>query len=385
MKQASVHSQRRFKKIWLMSLFSLSLLLMIIGNLTRLTGSGLSMVNWEPIMGSIPPLNESQWQEDFQQYQEYPQYRIKNQAMTLSEFKFIFYFEYIHRILGRLVGLVALLPFLWLAAASRHIKGKELLQLGILPVLVGMQGFVGWYMVKSGLINVPEVSHFRLALHLFLALFFISYVFVLFLKYHYIKLAEPLAKHDPASYVSADMLAVLSKPALLFSWVFLALQTLYGVFMAGLRAGRVSADYPTMFGQFFPKEQFIGLADAKFGLLQFMFSHAVFIHFIHRHLGIITALIILFFVLSSLIKIYGWQQNQQNQHKPACEGRASMKVKVKTLYTAFFLLGAAVLLQPLVGILAILWHVPVSLAFVHFLLAIILLHLLLFVTWIQAK
>ena len=155
--------------------------MLIIGGVTRLTRSGLSMVEWKLIGGTIPPLNETVWQETFTKYQQFPEYQKINKGMTLSEFKTIFFWEYLHRLLGRIIGLVFIIPFL-LFWKRKWLDKKLKKQLIVLLLLGGLQGFLGWFMVQSGLVDVPAVSHFRLAIHLVTAFALIVYIYWIICK-----------------------------------------------------------------------------------------------------------------------------------------------------------------------------------------------------------
>jgi len=155
--------------IWLLAVEALIFLMVMVGGITRLTESGLSMVRWEPISGAIPPLDEADWQREFDHYRATPQYQVNNSGMTLADFKTIFFWEYVHRLLGRLIGLAFFLPLLWFWW-RREIPPGYGWKLGGLLALGALQGVVGWWMVASGLIDVPEVSHIRLAVHLLVAL-----------------------------------------------------------------------------------------------------------------------------------------------------------------------------------------------------------------------
>ena len=172
----SINTNNKHIAIWLLVCCATIFAMIILGGVTRLTGSGLSMVQWEPIMGVLPPLNQSEWEETFLLYQQYPEYKLKNFAMSLGEFKSIFWFEYGHRLLGRSIGIIFLLPFLFFL-----IKGK--INRALTPKLIamfvlgGLQGLMGWYMVKSGLVDDPHVSQYRLTAHLALAIIIYAYIF----------------------------------------------------------------------------------------------------------------------------------------------------------------------------------------------------------------
>jgi heme a synthase len=211
---------KRIVTTWLYSGLFLIALMVIIGGITRLTHSGLSMVEWKLIGGTIPPLNDIQWQETFEKYQQFPEYQKINTGMNLSEFKSIFFWEYLHRLLGRLIGLVFIIPFLifW---NKKWFNSKQKKQLLTLLGLGALQGFLGWFMVKSGLVDVPAVSHYRLAIHLITAFGLMCYIYWLILSSNGVE-------KNPNNNINK-----LSK------WLIVALiiQIIYGAFVAGLKAG----------------------------------------------------------------------------------------------------------------------------------------------------
>jgi len=211
---------KRIVTTWLYSGLFLIALMVIIGGITRLTHSGLSMVEWKLIGGTIPPLNDIQWQETFEKYQQFPEYQKINTGMNLSEFKSIFFWEYLHRLLGRLIGLVFIIPFLifW---NKKWFNSKQKKQLLTLLGLGALQGFLGWFMVKSGLVDVPAVSHYRLALHLITAFGLMCYIYWLVLSFNEVE-------KNPNNNINK-----LSKCFI----VVLAIQIIYGAFVAGLKAG----------------------------------------------------------------------------------------------------------------------------------------------------
>jgi len=209
--------------LWLLICCIAIFAMVVLGGVTRLTGSGLSMVEWEPLMGILPPLNQAEWESIFQKYQLYPEYQIKNFRMTLMEFKTIFWFEYTHRLLGRAIGLIFFLPLIYFM-----IKGqvdKPLIpKLVTMFILGGLQGLLGWYMVKSGLIDQPHVSQYRLTAHLGLAFLIYAYIFWVALD-----LLFPKQNQD-------DGIAYLKY----FSWMVTSLifiTAMSGGFVAGLKAG----------------------------------------------------------------------------------------------------------------------------------------------------
>ena len=169
---------------WLYICLVMIFIMINIGGITRLTQSGLSMVDWKPLMGIIPPIGEEQWLDSFNQYKQYPEYQKINKfsMMTLSDYKFIFFWEYFHRIFGRIIGLTMIIPFLYFSL--KGYLNKDISKKMIFSIfLVIFQGLLGWYMVKSGLVNVPHVSHFRLASHLLLALR--HYLLTFLYQWHY--------------------------------------------------------------------------------------------------------------------------------------------------------------------------------------------------------
>jgi heme a synthase len=221
---------------WLFVVAALVFTMVVVGGITRLTESGLSMVRWEPISGTIPPLNEADWQAEFDAYRTSPEYQKINRGMSLSEFKEIFFWEYVHRLLGRFIGLAFALPLAWFAAKRAIPRGYGWKLVGLLA-LGGLQGAIGWWMVASGLVDRPEVSHIRLAVHLLL------FIFAL-LIWTALDLAR-LAR-DPST-----------RPAgisILGTWTLsaLGLQLMFGAYVAGLDAGYAFNSWPRMGDEWFP-------------------------------------------------------------------------------------------------------------------------------------
>lgn len=213
-------TQKRIVTYWLyLGLFLVGLMI-IIGGITRLTHSGLSMVEWKLIGGTIPPLNETQWQETFTKYQQFPEYKKINTGMSLSQFKAIFFWEYLHRLFGRLIGLTFIIPFFifWI---KKWLSSTQKKQLIVLLGLGALQGFLGWFMVKSGLVDIPAVSHYRLATHLITAFGLMCYIYWLILIFNNIK-------REPNQIINR-----------LCKWLIsiLVIQIIYGAFVAGLKAG----------------------------------------------------------------------------------------------------------------------------------------------------
>lgn len=268
--------QRKQVGGWLLLGVGMILIQVMLGGVTRLTGSGLSITEWNVIMGTVPPLNESRWQEAFDKYKQFPQYRLMNSNMDISGFKKIFWWEFIHRLWGRLLAPVFLIPlayFLW----KKMIDKKLLTKLLIAFVLGGLQGLMGWIMVSSGLIDQPWVSPISLSIHLILALVLLCYLF-------WISLEVLQPESEPHSL--ADL-----KPFLIWILVLLGLQIFYGGLMAGNHAALY---YPT-----FPKFGERWIPEALFVLtprISNFFQNVGMIQLIHRTLGLlVAALIILFF------------------------------------------------------------------------------------------
>ncbi len=235
---------RRQLARWLLLCSALVFAILVVGGVTRLTHSGLSIVEWQPIIGVVPPLNQAEWEQTFAKYQLTPEFRQVNHQMTLDEFKGIFFWEYVHRVLGRLIGVVFLLPLLyfwWRGRIARPLLPKLL---GIF-VLGGLQGAMGWYMVKSGLVDDPRVSHYRLTAHLSLA--FLIFVGMFWLA---LDLLAERTRQPSESLHGVRRLGV---------WLtgLVAYMVVTGGFVAGIRAGKAYNTFPLMNGSFLPPESFV--------------------------------------------------------------------------------------------------------------------------------
>lgn len=224
--------------LWLFVVAAMVLAMVVVGGITRLTESGLSIVKWEPLSGTLPPLSDGQWQAEFAAYQATPQYLRVNAGMSLAEFKNIFFWEYVHRLLGRLIGLAFALPLLWFAWRRAIPKGFGWKLVCILA-LGGLQGAIGWWMVASGLVDRPEVSHIRLAIHLLTALTIFSACLWVGLDLRALSKA-PDAR--PARMPTAGIWALS----------LLVLQLMYGAYVAGLDAGFAYNSWPKMGDEWFP-------------------------------------------------------------------------------------------------------------------------------------
>jgi heme a synthase len=254
----------RALRLWLGALALLIVAMILIGGATRLTDSGLSITEWQPILGAIPPLSEADWQEAFAAYQKIPEYTELKRGMTLDEFKTIYWWEWAHRFLGRLIGAAFLVPFVvfWLAG---YIPRALLPRLVGLFLLGGVQGAVGWYMVKSGLVERTDVSQYRLAAHFGIALVILGYTLWLWFG---IGERPATARSSPASWVAGSVLALIF------------VQMLAGALVAGLDAGMGFNTWPLIAGAFVPP----GLGEASPWYLN-LFENPLTVQFDHRMLG----------------------------------------------------------------------------------------------------
>lgn len=248
---------------WLYGVALLVFVMVVVGGITRLTESGLSITEWNVVTGTLPPLSESAWVSEFEKYKLIPEYTEINVGMTLAEFKTIYFWEYIHRLLGRLVGVAFALPFLYFAVRRAIPQGYGW-RLTVLFALGGMQGAIGWWMVSSGLSERTDVSHFRLAVHLLNALFIMAGLIWTALD------LKALAR-DPAARPARMTALSLAAIAVLF------VQLLFGAWVAGLNAGFAAKSWPLMNGSFFPVD-----VDWSQGVLNALTYDPFLLHFIHR-------------------------------------------------------------------------------------------------------
>jgi cytochrome c oxidase assembly protein subunit 15 len=248
---------------WLISLITLTSLIIIVGGLTRLTDSGLSITEWDVFSGIIPPFNETKWNEYFDLYKNTSQYNLLNASMTLPEFKIIFWWEFIHRILARGLGLLFLIPLIYFYFKKVFSK-KTIFNLLIIFLLIILQGTIGWYMVKSGLIDNVTVSHFRLSLHLSLAFIILSSIFWFFLNY--------ISNTETSIFFTKKLLIL----KVLFFLIFL--QIALGALVSGLDAGRLYQTWPLMNSNYMPEDLIVNLSDP--GFVQFMHRNLAYLIFI---------------------------------------------------------------------------------------------------------
>jgi len=261
----------KYLKLWLITLFLLIILMVAVGGLTRLTDSGLSITAWELFTGILPPSNINEWNFYFSEYKKIPEYQNINYGMSLNEFKVIFYWEYAHRLLARFVGLFTLLPLIFFSLKFKNTKYYSNKYYWIF-FLVCLQGFIGWYMVSSGLIENNDVSHFRLSVHLFLALFILCLIFWFILNIFEVEKFQEK----------------ISNLLLLFIFKLIILQIILGAFLSGLDGGLIYNSWPDMNGSFFPNDlAFKDIANSQ------LFNNASIVQFLHR----ITAYLLLFFII----------------------------------------------------------------------------------------
>jgi cytochrome c oxidase assembly protein subunit 15 len=317
--------QRRKMAVWIFTLCAMVLAMVVLGGLTRLTHSGLSMVDWYPVTRWLPPITQAEWEVFFIKYQNSPQYKLLNAGMTIDEFKNIFWLEFIHRLWGRFIGLVFAVPFLiflalgWISGA---LKWKLLLAL----VLGGFQGILGWYMVKSGLVDRPDVSQYRLAAHLVAALLIYGYLIWLFLEL----VSQNLVRVDVPQRLPTFRGSIL---LLIFSTITIS----SGAFVAGLDAGLSYNTFPLMDGQLVPD----GLLSLAPAYLNF-FENITTVQFIHRILALFV------FVISVIIWV--------NSIRKGISGRLAI---------ASHLVFGSIVLQVLLGVTTLLFLVPIGLAALH--------------------
>ena len=310
-------------RVWLFIVAALIFVMVSIGGATRLTGSGLSITEWQPIMGVVPPFTEVAWREAFDKYRQIPQYQHVNKGMSLAAFKFIYWWEWSHRFLARLVGVVFLVPFIFFLATGRI--GRSLApKLGAVFLLGGLQGFIGWYMVSSGLAERVSVSQYRLALHLSLAILILGAI-----------LWIAFSLRSPTAPQNASPLPGYATGKVLLALVFL--QVVAGAFVAGMKAGSGYNTWPLMDGQVIPDGLF-----AMHPRWANLFENAITVQFNHRLLA---------YVLFAAVIWQTWRVAQGNG-----EGTARLSAVA---------LLAAVLGQTLLGIWTLLAHVPIELGLAH--------------------
>ncbi len=317
-------SANRQIAIWLFSGCFLIFVMVVVGGITRLTGSGLSITEWKPIMGSIPPLNETEWNIAFEKYKQIPQFQKINYQFNLADFKSIFWWEFIHRLIGRLIGVVFIIPFLYFFFKNKFEK-KTCNKMLLLFLLGGLQGFLGWFMVSSGLAERTSVSHIRLAIHLITAFITFAFTFYFALELWY---SEKVRNE----IINSKLRSIIK---IIFS--VLILQIIYGALVAGLHAGKMYNTFPLMAGQIIPNG--MGLMQP---LIINFFDNPIAVQFIHRFFAFTLVILCTWlFIISKKEKLEKIQQTGINW------------------------LMIALTIQFLLGVLTLLTQVNIALASIH--------------------
>ena len=308
---------RSYMSNWLLFMFFLVSSMIVVGGLTRLTDSGLSITEWEFFKGFLPPLTNETWNEYFNSYKKIPEFELQNFSMNLNDFKFIFWWEWAHRFFGRLIGLFFLLPLIYF---SVKIGFKKLSNLHLIFLLICFQGFLGWYMVKSGLVNNVDVSHFRLSIHLLFAFIILSLIFWNFLDLMYLREKDKKMKN--------------SLPEIFIFTIFL--QIIFGAFVSGMDAGKIYNTWPLMGNSYFPDDnKIINLFKLS------AFSDPSLVQYLHRNMAylILTLYIIITFII--------------------------YKKKIVFLFKPIIILGFAIFLQILLGIFTLLSGAGIFISSLH--------------------
>ena len=303
--------------LWLIGMFWIISIMIIVGGLTRLTDSGLSITKWELFSGLLPPLNKDDWIIYFNLYKEIPEFKLQNYNMSLNEFKIIFWWEWAHRFLGRLIGIFFLIPLIYF---SFKISFSKLINLYFIFFLICFQGFIGWYMVSSGLVERVDVSHFRLSVHLLLAFLILSLIL-----WNYLKITQSVKSSNRINSLIPFFFLIL---------VFT--QIIIGAFVSGMDAGKIYNTWPLMGSTYFPNDN-----NFKDLLNLSAFSDPSLAQFIHRNLAYLIGAYYLFI----LYEVY--------------------KNKIYELYKSIILVGCFIILQIFLGVLTILYGAQIYIASMH--------------------
>ncbi len=308
---------KKYVSLWLILMFSLISIMIVVGGLTRLTDSGLSITEWQLFSGFLPPLNNTDWINYFDLYKKIPEFTEQNYLMTMQEFKVIFWWEWGHRFLGRVIGILFLLPLIFFTYKEGF---RKLINLYLIFFLICFQGFIGWYMVSSGLVDRIDVSHFRLSIHLLIAFFILSLIL-----WNYLKLKSiNFPNHKLNSLIP------------IFFIFLIFCQITLGAFVSGMDAGKIYNSWPLMGSSFFPD-------DSKYYQLfkLSVFSDPSLTQFMHRNL----AYLILVYYLFILVKIY--------------------KNNLKDFYYSINLIGILLVIQIIFGILTLVNGAQILLSSMH--------------------
>ncbi len=323
--------------IWLIFMFFLISFMIIVGGLTRLTDSGLSITKWQLFSGIIPPFSQTQWNNYFDLYKEIPEFKLQNYSMSLNEFKVIFWWEWAHRLLGRLIGLCFLIPLIYF---SLKIRISKLLNLYLIFFLICFQGFIGWYMVSSGLVNRVDVSHYRLSIHLLIAFIILSLIL-----WNYLKFSD---KHIGEQKLNFFL------PFFLLLLIFC--QISIGAFVSGMDAGKIYNSWPLMGSSYFPDD------NSFFNLFNLgAFNDPSLVQFIHRNL----AYLIFFFYIYVFFKVF--------------------REKLSDLYISTIIIGFLLLAQIILGIFTLLYGAQIILASMHQISSIFLVSSCIYFLFLNSK
>ena len=306
--------------VWLLVGVAMIIIQVLLGGITRLTGSGLSITEWKPIMGALPPMNENDWHTAFEKYKQIAQYKYLNFHFTLEDFKFIFFWEWFHRLWARLLGVVFAIPFV-IFLIQKRFKKEMIRPLLILFLLGALQGLVGWIMVQSGLDDseLVYVSHYKLAIHFMLALGLLVYTL-----WFALELLIPASQYTINRSLKKFM-----------SWlaVLLVVQLIYGAFMAGLKAATAAPTWPSINGSWLPGD-LSSFGNRRYGGINFLFDHPIALHFIHRNLA---------YIITILVAVWTWRAYRVK----------GTRLFEKTKYLPLLL----VILQVLLGIYTVLYSI----------------------------
>ena len=323
--------------LWLITMFWIIAIMIVVGGLTRLTDSGLSITEWQLFSGILPPLNNNDWIMYFNLYKKIPEYELQNYNMTLQEFKIIFWWEWGHRFLGRIIGISFLVPLVYF---SFKIEFYKLLNLYLIFFLICFQGFVGWYMVSSGLVDRVDVSHYRLSIHLLIAFLILSLIFWNYLKTKVI--------NNNTRKINVFL------PLIFLILVFI--QIVVGAFVSGMDAGKIYNSWPLMGNTYFPNDN-----DFNDLFKLSAFSDPSLVQFLHRNL----AYLIMFFYFFIFYKIY--------------------KNKIYDLYKSINILGIFIILQIILGIFTVIYGAQLYIAAMHQLSSIFLVSSCIYFLYINTR
>ena len=323
--------------IWLITMFFIIAIMIVVGGLTRLTDSGLSITEWQLFSGILPPLNHDEWIMYFNLYKEIPEFKLQNFNMSLQEFKIIFWWEWAHRFLGRLIGIAFIIPLIYFTIILGF---KKLFNLYLIFILICFQGFLGWFMVQSGLVNDVDVSHFRLSIHLLFAFIILSLIF-----WNYLKTRVKINLENTIN---------LMFPLIFIFLIFL--QIIIGAFVSGMDAGKIYNSWPLMGNTIFPDDNVYSNLFKLSAL-----SDPSLVQFIHRKLAYLIGFVYLYL----LFKIY--------------------KNNMKHLYKSINIVGILILLQIVLGKFTLLYGAQIIIASMHQISSIFLVTSCIYFLFINTK